>query len=284
MKKTLIFGTGSTGQKIYHEIKEFKKVVGFLDNDKSRWGGGKIKLDGIPVLGNAEVLNSIEYDEIIIGSLTGLNTIRKQLLEAGVEEGKIKTNYIETQVNARINFLRDFAKINKEIAKKYAVAEGGVFQGDFAKEINFCFPDSDLYLFDTFEGFDKRDIDIEKKNGYSNEEEGHLSITSEEIVLSKLPFKEKAVIRKGYFPETVKGLENMKYFFVNLDFDLYHPILEGLRYFMPRLVCGGVVLIHDYFNPGYLGVEKAVEDYEKENNIILHKFPIGDHCSLGIMK
>ena len=52
MKKTLIFGTGSTGQKIYHEIKEFKKVVGFLDNDKSRWGGGKIKLDGIHVIVN----------------------------------------------------------------------------------------------------------------------------------------------------------------------------------------------------------------------------------------
>lgn len=41
MKKTLIFGTGSTGQKIYNEIKGFKEVVGFLDNDKSRWGGEK---------------------------------------------------------------------------------------------------------------------------------------------------------------------------------------------------------------------------------------------------
>ncbi len=115
-----------------------------------------------------------------------------------------------------------------------------------------------------------------------NEIKGFFSITSKEIVL--LSFKEKAVVRKEFFSETVKGLENMKYFFVNLDFDLYHPILEGIRYFMSRLVSGGVVLIHDYFNPRYLGVEKAVEDYEKENNIILHKFPIGDHCSLGIMK
>lgn len=92
------------------------------------------------------------------------------------------------------------------------------------------------------------------------------------------------MIRKGYFLETVRGLENIEYFFVDLDFDLYHPILERLRYFMPRLVSGGVVLIHDYFNSRYLEVEKAVEDYEKENNIILHKFPIGDPCSLGIMK
>jgi len=48
------------------------------------------------------------------------------------------------------------------------VAELGVFKGNFAGIINRVFPDKKLYLFDTFEGFDKRDIKIEVENNYSN--------------------------------------------------------------------------------------------------------------------
>lgn len=280
MKKTIIFGAGVTGQKIYDQIKTSADVIGFLDNNQSRWN---TKFNNIPVLGDASSLGSVAYDEIVIGSLPGLKVIREQLLSAGVPAEKIRSDYLEIQYNARINFLHSFAEMNKEIAKQYSVAEGGVFQGDFAKEINSCFPDSTLYLFDTFQGFDKRDVSIEETGGYSSAKEGHLNITSEELVLDKLPFKDKAVVRKGYFPETTGGLEKTSYFFVNLDFDLYNPTIAGLRFFVPRLASGGVILIHDYFHWGYSGIQHAVSDYEKECKFTLHKFPIGDLCSLGIM-
>ena len=42
-----------------------------------------------------------------------------------------------------------------------SVAECGVYKGEFAKEINRLFPDRDLYLFDTVEGFDVRSIEAE---------------------------------------------------------------------------------------------------------------------------
>lgn len=280
--KTLIYGAGGTGRRIYMEVKNSTEVIGFLDNNKSCWGR-TISDDSPSVLGNVDILNSIEYDEIIIASLTGFQAIKNQLKSAGVPAEKIRTDYVETQINARINFLHDFAEINKEAAKQYAVAEGGVFQGEFAKEINYCFPNSALYLFDTFEGFDPRDLAVDTQIGHTSQTAEYLSLTSEKLVLNKLHFKDKAIIRKGYFPETAIGLENTKYFFVNLDFDLYNPIIAGLRFFVPRLAPGGVILVHDFFNPGYLGVAQAISDYEKECKIKLHKFPIGDHCSLGIM-
>lgn len=280
MRKTLIFGAGVTGKKIYNQIKTSADVIGFLDNNQSYWN---TKVNNIPVLGNVSVLDSVEYDEIVIGSLPGLNAIKDQLLDAGVPTAKIRTDYLETSYNARVNFLYDFAELNKERAKQYAVAEGGVFQGEFSKNINSCFPDSTLYLFDTFEGFDKRDISIEEKNGYSNEKANHLNITSEELVLNKMPYKDKVIIRKGYFPETTDGLEDTMYFFVSLDFDLYNPILEGLRFFVPRLAPGGVILVDDYFNPGFLGVAQAVKDYEKECKLNLRMLPIGDHYGLAII-
>jgi hypothetical protein len=100
------------------------------------------------------------------------------------------------------------------------------------------------------------------------------------MVLGKLPHPENAVIKKGYFPETAAGLEDT-FCFVNLDFDLYMPILAGLEYFFPRMVSGGIILVHDYFSEIYKGAKRAVNDFEKEHEAV-KLFPIGDGISIGI--
>ena len=60
--------------------------------------------------------------------------------------------------------------VSHEIDRKNldgSVAELGVYKGKFAKFINQYFPERSLYLFDTFEGFDDRDIATEKENKHS---------------------------------------------------------------------------------------------------------------------
>lgn len=245
--------------------------------------GEKTK-EGLPIIGNADALKGVLYDEIIIASPTNLPTMRDQLLTAGVDPLRINVSYIETQVNARINFLRDFASMMVQHSAGCAVAEGGVFQGEFAKEINNCFPGLTLHLFDTFEGFDQRDIEVETAHNFSREKAGHFNITNEALVRGKLPYPERAVFHKGYFPESAQGLTEDSFIFVNLDFDLYNPALEGLRLFYPRMVQYGVILVDDYFLPGYLGIPKAISDFEKELGKPLIKLPIGDHCGIAIVK
>lgn len=282
MRKCVLFGTGSTGRRVLHEIDCEYDVIGFLDNDSSKWG---TRVEGIPVLGDAKTCRNVEFDEVFVCSLPGMHIIRQQLIDAGIPGYKINTELISTQVNARINFIRDFAMINnKNQLANCAVAEGGVYQGEFSKEINACFPECVLYLFDTFEGFDKKDVELEHKEKFSALEANHIGNTSIDLVVSKLPHQEKAVVKSGYFPETAEGLENEMFFFVNLDFDLYNPTLEGLRFFFPRLVEGGVILIHDYFNPGYKGIKKAIDDYCEEIKRELKLLPIGDHCSIAVVK
>ena len=55
---------------------------------------------------------------------------------------------------------------------------------------------------------------------------------------------------------------------MHLDADLYKPTLAGLEYFYPRLAKGGVILIHD-FNHNWDGVRKAVDEFRKNNDIII---------------
>lgn len=84
--------------------------------------------------------------------------IKKSLLDFGIDENRINKTIqqrLRVEIDARVNFLRDFSSLHSQ-RDDLCVAEGGVFQGMFAAEINRYFPKNKLYLFDTFEGFDKR--------------------------------------------------------------------------------------------------------------------------------
>jgi len=151
-----------------------------------------------------------------------------------------------------------------------SVAEGGVYRGDRSKILNLAFPDRNLFLFDTFEGFNPNEQSEDSANGRLNSSSGRTGLftdTSVELVLSKLKYPEKAVIRKGWFPDTTKGLEDEKYVFIWLDFDLYDPIYAGLCYFYPRLQEGGYIFLDNYGDPQYRGVEEAVKRFSTENHL-----------------
>jgi hypothetical protein len=227
-----------------------------------------------------ETIKGAAYDAIIIASLTGYKLITEQLIDMGVDPGKIITDFVIVPVKSRIIFLERLGELFLEKNIQGAVAEGGVFQGEFAREINRVFPNKKLYLFDTFEGFDEKDLATENKNDYSSFGAKHLDMTSVELVLKKLPYPEMCDIRKGYFPETAQGVTD-RFCFVNLDFDLYDPILAGLEFFYPRMVPGGIILVHDFFNPGFKGVKAAIAEFGNRQGV-LRTFPIGDGISIAV--
>ena len=141
-----------------------------------------------------------------------------------------------------------------------ACAELGVYRGEFARLINSLFNDRNLYLFDTFTGFDPGELEFEKRFGFQNPTKDFKD-TDVEIVLSAMPNPENCIVKKGRFPETAAGLEEV-FAFVSIDADLFTPVFEGLRYFYPRLAPGGYLMVHDYNNYGnYPGPRAAIEQF-----------------------
>lgn len=143
-------------------------------------------------------------------------------------------------------------------------AELGVYTGTFASAINRCFPKRKLYLFDTFEGFDDRDIAVEKEKGIYVER--NFSDTNVDLVLNRMTYPAQCIVKKGFFPDTAKNLED-EFVFVSIDTDLYQPVYEGLKYFYPRLTKGGYIFVHDFNNHNFLGVREAVEKFHSEKSI-----------------
>lgn len=162
-----------------------------------------------------------------------------------------------------------------------AVAELGVYRGDFTKVISTFFNDRKLYLFDTFEGFPEKDIEIDKSKNYSDAKVERFKDTNIEIVLNKIEHKNDVYIKKGYFPDTAVSINNESFAFVSIDVDLFKPTYDGLCFFYSKLTKGGYILIHDYNNSYYSGVKEAVNKFCKEKNVTC--IPVSDYLGSAII-
>ncbi|MDR1325811.1 MAG: TylF/MycF family methyltransferase [Treponema sp.] len=153
------------------------------------------------------------------------------------------------------------------------VAELGVYKGDFAQRINRQFPERKLYLFDTFEGFDERDVKVEKEfDTYARKNDFRNNNTA--LVMKKMKHTRNCIIKKGWFPETAENVEE-RFVFVSIDTDLFAPTYIGLKYFYERLEEGGYIFVHDY-NGKLYGAKEAVQKFSKEHNIPY--VPLSDLC------
>ncbi|HLP15477.1 MAG TPA: TylF/MycF/NovP-related O-methyltransferase [Bacteroidota bacterium] len=138
-------------------------------------------------------------------------------------------------------------------------AELGVYKGHFAAKINELFPNRRLYLFDTFEGFDRLDRMYDAQKNFSKLNDD-FSDTNIDQVRRGMKYPEQCVFVKGRFPDSARGIDDT-FSFVSLDADLYLPTKYGLDYFYPRLEKNGYLFVHDYFNRHYKGVKKAVDEF-----------------------
>ena len=282
--KVIIFGAGGGAKELTCEINNIfypVEIIAYTDNDPKLQG---TSLFGKPVIHPYKIA-SFNYDQIIIAAMDTYNITNQLTNKYGIKPDAINGTLFSHLGNnkARIAALENAAQLIHNNGVLGSVAELGVFQGEFAKHINALFPERELYLFDTFEGFSGIDLQKEKEIGTKRvfERSYNYSGTSVELVMSKMKNPDKCIIRKGFFPETANGVED-NFSLVSLDADLYQPMLEGLKYFYPKVSTGGYIFIHDFFGDNFTGTPKAVLDYKKETDI---KFvPIGDDCSVVIIK
>jgi hypothetical protein len=175
-----------------------------------------------------------------------------------------------------------FALICDQITKERLtgdIAELGVYKGNtavllaaLARKLG-----STAYLFDTFQGFAVEDlmgIDADKSPVFAD--------TSLEVVRSFVGDQNVRYI-KGRFPDSASSVPpNLRFCLVHIDCDLYAPFKAALQYFYPRLVKGGFLAMHDYYNLYWNGAEKAIDEFfsDKPEKLI----PIPDKSGTVIIR
>jgi O-methyltransferase len=278
MKNVVIWGAGQGGRMISNLLHGDIRVLAYCDSDERKWGGD---VDGVPVVA-PEAVPGMAPDAVFISMLNkdACAEVRARLEGMGVAARIVTAPELRRTFDLRLAALKMIAGEVRERNIPGALAELGVYRGEFAAEMNRLFPDRTLYLFDTFTGFDPRDVAVEDEGKYSRAAVGNFADTSVEAVRERLPFPDRAVFRVGYFPETAEGLDET-YAVVSLDADLYKPLYDGLGHFYPRMAPGGYIIIHDYNNSRFSGARQAVRRFCEENRVFV--VPLSDLHGTGII-
>lgn len=164
-----------------------------------------------------------------------------------------------------------------------AIAECGVYKGvSFVRFAGFRslfeIPQSrKLIGFDTFGKFPETGYKDDKK--YRDKlvkVSGEQSISKEQLfeVLKNKDIDKNIELIEGdvvkTVPKYIKENPHLKISLLNLDTDIYEPGVVILKYFWPRIVKGGILILDDY--GVFPGETKAVDEYFKGKNVKIMKF------------
>jgi hypothetical protein len=138
------------------------------------------------------------------------------------------------------------------------IAELGVYRGNSAAILAYYarLYHKRVFLFDTFQGFDERDL-----VGVDESKTREFAETSLDHVRDLVGDKDVRFLQ-GRFPQSIPpDLYTSQFCLAHIDCDLYEPAKAGLEFFYPRLSPGGLLIVHDYANPHWEGMKRAVDEY-----------------------
>jgi hypothetical protein len=150
-------------------------------------------------------------------------------------------------------------------------AEVGVYRGNSAKLLASLLADKrssrNLHLFDTFGGFDVRDL-----TGLDAHRPALFADVAVDQVRKFVGQEHLCRYWVGYFPDSAQDMQSDSMFaFVHLDLDLYAPMKAGLEFFYPRMPRGATMVLHDYFSGHWPGATAAVDEFlsDKPESVVL---------------
>lgn len=262
MTTAVILGAGQMGRKLAALLnRNHVELLAYGDNNPDCHDSQA----SVPVL-SVEAALALAPDLVLIGVASSARSqaLIQQAQELGYVGKVIALSQVAALFDLRAATLQALLPRLQDVPGD--IAELGVYQGDFAWQLNLAFPDRPLHLFDTFSGFDETDLAVEAA-AVQKQARLDFSDTSADAVMARMPYPEQVVLHAGRFPETAAALERC-FALVSLDADLYTPTLAALLYFLPRMNDGGVLLVHDYANPRFPGVAQAVHDYEAQQGTL----------------
>jgi O-methyltransferase len=160
---------------------------------------------------------------------------------------------------ARLLMFVENARILEQDGIVGSLAELGVYKGTTAKLLHELMPARTLWLFDTFEGFDARDLAHERHGATDG---FRFDDTSLEAVLRHVGGADRVRACKGRFPDTAAEVPaGERFALVHLDADLNKPTADALAFFYPRMSPGGFIVLHDYGSGAWPGIAEAVDAF-----------------------
>jgi len=197
--------------------------------------------------------------------------------EVMYEESMRKTNTPPLPFARRLRFAKLAELVMETLPLTGEVVECGCAGGNSAhlisqilRSVDPSFNGKGFTIYDSFEGLSEPSLEDaipETHEDYAKLShmcrKGYFARTEETVRFNLRDFPDITFV-KGWLPQSLEGIEEKQYRFVNLDVDLYEPTMGVLEYFYPRLVPGGLIVSDDYNWPGG---KKAIDEFCARYNI-----------------
>lgn len=156
--------------------------------------------------------------------------------------------------------------------------ECGVYRGKTSMAnisyINFeNIKDKKYYLFDTFQGLDPKFSSKDELDEWK----GKYKDTYSFIKKSFSKYRNVKII-KGSVPDSLSKVSINKVSYLHVDMNSEIPEKEALRYFWPKMVSGGIIILDDYAGPDLennTGLKRVHDDFAKSVDVEVLTFPGG---------
>ena len=130
-----------------------------------------------------------------------------------------------------------------------------------------------IFVFDTFEGHAKIDIDQRLDGPHTTEK---FTNNSFDEVSKYLSVFNNVVVYKGRFQDQCTQIQGESFSFAHIDVDLYEPTVACLHFFSSHLKTGGIMVVDDYGYKTCEGAKQAVDEFMDRN----HRF-VKFHLTTG---
>lgn len=148
------------------------------------------------------------------------------------------------------------------------MATFGVYMGGSLEVIAKHNPTNDVFGIDSFEGVPKESQWDFHREGDFGEGVNYHAIAG----YFKMLYNNVRIV-KGFSPDVWKYFdEHTRFSFVELDVDMYSSVTDGLDFFMPRMLTGGMILCDDYMVKSTPGCAKAIEDFFSNHPDVEHSY------------
>lgn len=130
--------------------------------------------------------------------------------------------------------------------------------------------DRKYYLFDTFCGLDSEFSTQEELDKYKNAyPDGY------DFVVNSFKDWPNVIIVRGAIPRTLTKVDIKEVVYLHIDMNCVLPEVEAIKFFWPKLVAGGIVILDDYAHMGHKGQKKAMDEFASSRGVKILSFPTG---------
>jgi hypothetical protein len=139
-----------------------------------------------------------------------------------------------------------------------------------------------FYLFDTFEGLDKRYLtseelgrigNVESHNEKMRKESGY--VNDYQTVVKNFHEWDRVHLIKGAVPETLNTTPIDKVAYLHIDMNCVIPEIAAIEHFYPKLSIGSIILLDDYTFNGCSEQKKAMDKWADKIGVTILSLPTG---------